>query len=66
MIVSLPLEQTRLIAARGGFDASCEQTEVRFCDVQREVSSRAQLHLRPPLVVLCKQDQAFSNSGEFV
>lgn len=52
VIVGLPLEQTGLIAARRGFDARGEQTEIRLVDIQREICSGAQLYLRLPLIVL--------------
>lgn len=57
VVVGLPLEETGLVTSWGSFDGGCELTEVRLCDVQRKVSSRSQFHMRPPLVVLCKQDK---------
>lgn len=52
VIVSHPLQKTRLVAARWCLDACSEQAQIRLINVQGEICCCAQFDLGAPLVVL--------------
>lgn len=52
VVIWQPLQKTRLITTRWGFNAGCQETEISLIYVQHEVSSRTKLNLRPSSVII--------------